>query len=188
MERDVADLLEKETALVEAILYFEADPIDEAAISRISKLSRDVVKAVLEILAVRYSRGDSGLELAHIGGGVMLSPKKEFWDNLKERYGKKNEARVSRAAMETLTIIAYSQPITKSEIEAIRGVSAADSMIHLLIERELIREVGKKDVPGKPVQYGTTREFLKLFRLNSIADLPKLNESDRDRFELEGQG
>jgi segregation and condensation protein B len=61
-------------------------------------------------------------------------------------------------------------------------------MIHLLAERNLIRETGKKDVPGKPVQYGTTREFLKLFRLNSIADLPKLNESDLDRFELEGQG
>jgi segregation and condensation protein B len=182
----VAEHLEKETSLVEAILYLEADPIDEGAISRISGLSRDVVKEALENLAVRYGRNDSGLELAHIGGGVMISPKKEYWDNLKERYGKKNEARISRAAMETLSIIAYSQPITKNEIEAIRGVTSADSMIHLLAERDLIRETGKKDVPGKPIQYGTTKEFLKLFRLNSIADLPKLNESDTDRFELEG--
>lgn len=188
MEQDVAELLEKETALVEAILYLEADILDEAFISRISGLSRDVVKAALENLSARYSRDASGLELIPIGGGVMISPKKEYWDNLKGRYGKKNDARVSRAAMETLTIIAYSQPITKNEIEALRGVSSADSMIHLLAERNLIRETGKKDVPGKPVQYGTTREFLKLFRLNSIADLPKLNESDLDRFELEGQG
>jgi segregation and condensation protein B len=187
MEQNVAELLEKETALVEAILFLEMDLIEEAAISRISGLSRDVVKAALENLAVRYSRNDSGFELVYIGGGVMIFPKKEYWENLKERYGKKNEARVSRAAMETLTIIAYSQPITKSEIEALRGVSSADSMIHLLSERGLIREAGKKDVPGKPVQYGTTKEFLKLFRLNSIADLPKLNESDQDRFELEGQ-
>jgi segregation and condensation protein B len=189
MECGVAESLdlEKETALVEAVLYLEADPIEEGAISRISGLSRDVVKAALENLAVRYGRNESGLELAHIGGGVMISPKREYWDNLKERYGKKNEARISRAAMETLAIIAYSQPVTRSEIESFRGVSP-DNMIRLLLERELIREVGKKDVPGKPVQYGTTKEFLKVFRLNSIADLPKLNESDADRFELEGQG
>jgi segregation and condensation protein B len=187
MERSVAEHLEKETALVETILYLEADLMDEGSISRISGLSRDVVTAALENLGARYRGENSGLELVHIGGGVMVSPKKEYWDNLKERYGKKNEARISRAAMETLSIIAYSQPITRSEIEAIRGVSA-DNMIRLLLERELIREAGKKDVPGKPAQYGTTKEFLKLFRLNSIADLPKLGESDADRFELEGQG
>ncbi|MDR1099528.1 MAG: SMC-Scp complex subunit ScpB [Treponema sp.] len=186
MEQRVAEHLEKETALVEAILFMEADLLEEAAISRISGLSRDVVKAALENLGRRYSREESGLELSHIGGGVMISPKREYWDNLKTQYGKRKEAQISRAAMETLSIIAYSQPITRSEIEAIRGVSA-DNMIRLLLEKELIRETGKKDVPGKPSQYGTTREFLKLFRLNSIADLPKLNESELDRFELEGQ-
>jgi segregation and condensation protein B len=122
MEHSVVEHLEKETALVEAVLYLEADPIDENSISRISGLSRDVVTAALENLAARYSGNDSGLELAHIGGGVMISPKKEYWDNLKGRYGKKNEARISRAAIETLTIIAYYQPITKSEIEAYRGL------------------------------------------------------------------
>jgi segregation and condensation protein B len=87
--------------------------------------------------------------------------------------------------METLSIIAYSQPVTRSEIEDIRGVQA-DSMIRLLLERNLIREMGKKDVPGKPSQYGTTREFLMLFHLESIADLPKLDENEADRFELNG--
>lgn len=85
--------------------------------------------------------------------------------------------------METLSIIAYSQPVTRAEIEAIRGVSA-DNMIRLLIEKDLIKEVGKKDVPGKPAMFGTTKEFLKIFRLNSIADLPKLDETERERFEL----
>ena len=178
--------LEKETALIEAILYLESDPIDEGALSRISGLSKDIVKEALEKLNVRYGVEDSGLELSHIGGGVVISPKREYWENLKERYGKKNEGKISRAAMETLSIIAYSQPITRTEIEAIRGVSA-DNMIRLLLEKELIREAGKKDVPGKPVQYGTTKEFLKLFRLNSIADLPKLSESELDRFELEAE-
>ncbi|GHV78551.1 segregation and condensation protein B [Spirochaetia bacterium] len=176
---------EKETALIEAILYLEADPLDEAGLCRISGLGKEVVLEALNNLSERYAREDSGVELSRIGGGVMISPKKEYWDNLKDRYGKKNESKLSKAALETLSIIAYSQPITRSEIEAIRGVSA-DNMIRLLLEKELIREVGKKDVPGKPVQYGTTREFLKFFRLESIADLPKLNESETDRFELNG--
>jgi segregation and condensation protein B len=174
----------KETALIEAILYLEADPVDEGALARISGLSRDRVNAALEALEERYGREESALELSRIGGGIIVSPKKEYWENLKERYGRKNESRLSRAAMETLSIIAWQQPVTRSEIEEIRGVQA-DNMIHLLAEKGLIRETGKKDVPGKPVQYGTTMEFLKVFRLNSIADLPKLNDSDRDRFERE---
>ena len=178
--------LSKETALIEAIIFLEGDTVDEAALSRYSGLSREIVAKALENLTSRYANADSGLELSRIGGGLMLSPKKEYWDNLKHRYGKKNESRLSRAAMETLSIIAYSQPVTRSEVEAIRGVQA-DNMIRLLLEKDLIREMGKKDVPGKPVQYGTTKEFLKVFRLATIADLPKLSESEAERFELEGE-
>ena len=174
----------KETALIEAILFLEAEPLDVASITRISGLSAEIVEKTLENLDAKYENADSGLELSRIGGGYMLSPKKEYWENLRHRYGKKNESRLSRAAIETLSIVAYSQPITRSEIEAIRGVQA-DNMIRLLLEKELIREMGKKDVPGKPIQYGTTREFLKVFRLATIADLPKLSESEAERFELE---
>jgi segregation and condensation protein B len=178
--------IEKETALIEAILYLEADSLDEAGLCRISGLDKDIVRGAVNNLEERYAREDSGVELSRIGGGIMISPKKEYWDALKERYGKKNESRLSKAALETLSIIAYSQPVTRSEIESIRGVSNADNMMRLLLEKGLIREAGKKDIPGKPVQYGTTREFLKFFRLESIADLPKLNESETDRFELNG--
>ena len=181
----MSENLSKEIALVEAILYMESAPIDEAGLSRISGLSKDMVKEALDRLGERYALSESGVELSHIDGGVMISPKREFWENLKDHYGKKNEGKISRAAMETLAIIAYSQPITKAEIKGFRGVTP-DNMIHLLIENGLIREVGKKDIPGKPVQYGTTRDFLKQFRLNSIADLPKLNAGDLDRFELDG--
>ena len=90
---------------------------------------------------------------------------------------------LSRAALETLAIVAYSQPITRSEIESIRGVSA-DGMIRVLGERNLIREVGRKDAPGRPIQYGTSAEFLRVFGLTSIADLPKLAEADRAKFKL----
>jgi segregation and condensation protein B len=176
--------VEKEAALIEAILYMETEPMDPGALSRISGLGKDAVVKAIEVLEEKYRKEDSGMELSHIGGGVMISPKRELWDNLKEHYGKKNEFRFSKAALETLSIIAYSQPITRGEIEAIRGVQA-DSMIRLLVEKELIREMGKKDLPGKPTQYGTTREFLKFFHLESIAELPKLEESEAERFELE---
>ena len=177
---------EKEAALIEAILYLETDPMDFNVLARISGLSKDAVKKAAETLEEKYRWEDSGVELSRIGGGLMLSPKQEYWDTLKPHYGKKSETRFSRAALETLSIIAYSQPVTRSEIESIRGVQAVDTVMRFLLEKNLIREVGKKDVPGKPTQYGTTREFLKFFRLESIADLPKLNESEAARFEPEG--
>ncbi|MDR2344227.1 MAG: SMC-Scp complex subunit ScpB [Spirochaetaceae bacterium] len=170
-------------ALVEAVLFLEAEPVDEKQIARITSLSENDVEAALETLKERYSHAESGVELVRIGGGITIAPKKQYWEALKERYGRKNAAKLSRAAMETLAIIAYSQPITRAEIEAIRGVQA-DNMIRLLTERGLIRETGKKDIAGHPTQFGTTKEFLTLFRLESIADLPKLDETEVDRFEL----
>ncbi|WP_461254984.1 SMC-Scp complex subunit ScpB [Treponema sp. R80B11-R83G3] len=178
--------IEKETALVEAILFMEGDPLDEGMISRICGLSKEAVTGALDNLSERYANADCALELTRVGGGIKISVKREYWDNLKERYGRKNEGKISRAAMETLAIVAYSQPITRVEIEKIRGVSA-DNMIRLLLEKSFIREVGKKDIPGRPVMYGTTKEFLKQFSLNSISELPKLGESDIEKFELEGE-
>jgi segregation and condensation protein B len=175
--------LEKEAALIQAVLYLEAEPMDEAAIARISGLGKEVVGEALKALEENLALETSGLCLSKIGGGYMLSPKKEYWDALRERYGKKNEARLSRAALETLSIIAYSQPVTRTEIEAIRGVQA-DNMIRLLLDKNFIQETGRKDVPGKPIQYGTTKEFLQSFRLESISDLPKLNGTEQERFEL----
>lgn len=173
----------KETALVETILFLESEPLTTKILSNKAQLSEEVIEKCIEKLQEKYAAENSGIELVMITGGWCLSPKKEYWDVLKEFYGLKREGRLSKSAMETLSIIAYSQPITRAEIEAIRGVSV-DNMIRLLIERNLIKEVGKKEVPGRPTLFGTTKEFLKLFRLNSIAELPKLDEDEQERFEL----
>jgi segregation and condensation protein B len=170
---------------VEAILYLESEPLEEHKLPGITGFSKEVVEKALETLEGRYRTPDCGVELIRVGGGLMISPKKEYWDQLKDRYGRKNQARLTRAARETLSIIAYSQPITRAEVESIRGVQV-DSMIRYLLDQDLIREVGRKEVPGRPVQYGTTREFLLRFRIESIADLPKLEKSEAERFELEG--
>lgn len=177
--------LSRETAIIESILFLENEPVSLKSLSRVSELAENVVEQTLQLLKEKYSEDFHGIELVEISGGYAFSPKEELWSVLKEHYGKKNDDKLSKAAMETLSIIAYSQPLTKTEVENIRGVSA-DNMIRLLMKKGLVKEVGKKDVPGKPVLYGTTSEFLKVFRLNSISDLPKLDEQDRDRFELNG--
>lgn len=175
----------QERSIVEAALFLESDPVNIQHLSKVTGLSRDVIREVITELENHYKADEHGIILSEVHGGYILSAKEELWDNLKEYYGKKNEDKLSRAAMETLSIIAYSQPLTKAEVENIRGVSS-DGMIRLLVKRGLIREVGKKDVPGKPLQYGTSKEFLKLFRLKSISDLPKLDEVEQRRFELNG--
>ena len=175
--------LDKETALLETVLFLESEPLTVKVLSNKSQLSEEIVEKCIEKLKEKYAAEDSGIELVMITGGWCLTPKKEYWEVLKEEYGSKREGRLSRSAMETLAIIAYSQPITRAEIEQIRGVGV-DNMIRLLTERNLIKEVGKKEAPGRPTLFGTTKEFLKLFRLNSIAELPKLDEDEQERFEL----
>lgn len=174
-----------EKAILEAVLFLEGEPVELKSLAKISGLSVDQTRTVLEELMRDYRSAHHGLEIIHISNGYQLAPKKELWERLKSRYGKKNDQKLSRAAMETLSIIAYSQPITRGEIENLRGVGA-DNMIKLLQSRGLIAEVGKKDAPGRPIQFGTTREFLKMFRLSSIGELPRLDEVEEERFRLDG--
>ncbi len=176
--------LSKDAALVEAVLLLENDPVEPRKLAAITGLTTEAVEEAIAQLRAALEADAHGLDMVEIGGGFSFAPRKDLWEQLRERYGKSAENRLSKAALETLAIIAYSQPITRAEIEGIRGVSA-DGMIKLLLSRAFIREVGKKDVPGKPVQYGTTREFLKAFRLNTISDLPKLDGLERERFEQE---
>lgn len=175
--------INSQSAIVEAILFLESEPVSESKICNISGLTEEQVKACIEHLQEKYKADDCGFGLEMVTGSWALIPKKDVWELLRERYGSKSEGRLSKSALETLSIIAYSQPVTRAEIEAIRGVSA-DNMIRILIERNLIKEVGKKDIPGKPSQYGTTKDFLKFFRLNSIAELPQLDQKEQERFEL----
>lgn len=173
--------LSREAAIVEAVLFLEGEQMELAQIVKVTGLGREVVAEALAVLKQEYEKDSHGLEVIEIGGGFGFAPKRAYWDSLRDRYGRRNDKRLSRAALETLAIIAYTQPVTKAEVESIRGVTA-DGMIKLLVEKNLIELAGKKDVPGKPVQFRTTKEFLRVFRLASIADLPKMDELDEERF------
>ena len=173
--------LDLEAALISAILFLENEPLSEEKLARIAGFTLEQTSLALQRICSEFDQPVHGFAPIKKEGGWIFAPKLVFWDQLKDYYGRKNEMRLSRAAMETLAIIAYSQPITRAEIEAIRGVNV-DAMIRLLLEKNLITEMGKRDVPGKPMQYGTTQEFLRCFGLNSIEDLPKLDEVENTRF------
>jgi segregation and condensation protein B len=175
--------MDKDAALVEAVLFLETEPVDAERLAKITQLSEEAVRQALETLHARFSRADSGLELSEVGGGFSLIPRRDLMLELRHHYGRKLDEKMSRAALETLSIIAYSQPVTRAEIDAIRGVNSTGTL-KVLSDKGFIREIGRKDTPGRPVQYGTTKEFLQLFGLASIADLPKLDEAERERFEL----
>jgi len=137
--------------------------------------SEDQVKEAMSILASRYATSHSGLQVEQVAGGYRLATRPELGEAVKEFFRLKNRQKLSRAALETCAIIAYKQPITNPEIQEIRGVSA-DGVLRTLLERRLIRIVGRKDTVGKPILYGTTRVFLEHFRLATLDDLPPVEE------------
>jgi len=172
-------------ALIEVILSLEAEPINERQISRITGLSSDKVLETLDILESHYSADTHGIQIMKFPDGWTFTPKESLWQSLKIHYEKERGNTLTRAALETLSIIAYSQPITKSEIENIRGVGV-DGVIRSLKDKNLIKEIRRQDTPGRPALYGTTKEFLKRFNLGSIAELPRLDETDDKKFSLNG--
>lgn len=177
------DIVFNNAKTVESILFLENEPVEHAKLMRISQLKNKDVSDALEILKNMYNNNDShGIQLVEFGGGYQFVPKESIWGALKHYYGKKIDKRLSKAALEILSIIAYSQPITRKEIDNIRGVSS-DNGLRLLLHRELVKAVGKKDVIGHPNLYGTTKKFLQEFKLKSISSLPKLKDIDHDRFE-----
>lgn len=171
-----------ETArLIEAVLFIENDAVSGERLSHMMNLPIEVIEQAVQELHETYQPGARGVTLSQTSHGYQLIPSPELHEALRNTYGKRVDRRLTRAALETLSIIAYAQPVTRRDVENIRGVSS-DSIMRMLLEREYIHVVGRKDVPGHPGLYGTTRKFLLQFGLNSISDLPRLSELDRQRF------
>ncbi|MGP1419644.1 MAG: SMC-Scp complex subunit ScpB [Sphaerochaetaceae bacterium] len=168
--------------LLETILFLENEPMDMERITKMTELSEDDAKAALSELEEHYFKHLHGLQLVMTDDQWQFLPSADLYEGLRKAYGKKVDKRLSKAAMETLSIVAYSQPVTRREIDNIRGV-VSDSIMRILRERDYIKVIGRKDVPGHPCLYGTTRKFLYEFGLQSIGDLPKMSEIDKQRFE-----
>ncbi|WP_026972323.1 SMC-Scp complex subunit ScpB [Aliagarivorans marinus] len=163
--------------LVEAALFVAGRPLTvkdlQATVLSELGMARSQVNMILEELALRYQ--DSGIELVEVASGFRFQARKEYAEHLSHLWTEK-APRMSRATLETLTLIAYRQPITRAEIEAIRGVSVSSQIMQTLGERNWIRKLGHKEVPGRPALWGTTQEFLDYFGLKQLEQLPELDE------------
>lgn len=163
--------------IVEAALLVAGAPLTIDKILNLfpedSRPERDDIKAVLTAIEADYA--DRGIELKQIERGYRIQSREKYVEWL-SRLTEEKLPRYSRAALETLAIIAYRQPVTRGDIEEIRGVSVSTDIIRQLLERDWVRQVGQRDVPGKPALYGTTRGFLEYFNLKSLTELPTLSE------------
>ena len=163
---------ESETAALEALLFVAKNPLTPEQLGEILELNPLDIGELLHKLRSRYAVDSCGLTLLEINDGYKLGTKPEVARFIEILYKQPSQA-LSHAALEVLSIIAYRQPVTRGEVDFIRGVQS-DRALATLVEKGIVKEVGRKDGPGRPILYGTTEQFLLHFGLRSLADLPNL--------------
>ena len=164
------DIREME-AIVEGLLFAAGDPVPVARIAEILDLDKSTAKRFLANMALKLQNSQRGILMREIDGSYQLCTRPEHFEYISRLVDPRQKQALSQAAFETLAIVAYNQPVTRARIEMIRGVNS-DSSIATLIERNLIREAGRLDSPGRPMLYETTEEFLRSFGFKSVKDLP----------------
>ena len=170
-------------AAVEAMLFAYAEPIGADKLAQALQMPVSSVEPVLEELRTRYAREDSGLCLLHLNTHWQLATKADFADPVRRVLDTRRSVPLGPAAMETLTVIAYNQPVSRAFIEQVRGVDSSSSGSGLL-EKGLIEEAGRLDLPGRPVAFRTTDAFLRCFGLSSLDDLPPIHRSEESGGEV----
>ncbi len=160
---------------VEAILFASDCPLTAAKIAAVAELPPRVVKVSVETLNKRYEQIETAFRIEAIAGGYQMLTRREYHDVLGRLLRARRESKLSQAAMETLAIIAYRQPILRADIEAIRGVACGE-LLRGLMEKGLVKIIGRAEVLGRPMLYGTTRRFLEAFGLAGLDGLPRVEE------------
>ena len=165
--------IEKSKAIIEAILFAAGRIVKSSELILVLEKNEEEIHTIIKSMQEDYKANNRGIEIIQVEDGYQLATKKELYEYIYPILDKRTKPNLSTAALETLSIIAYNPRITRAEIEAIRGVSA-DACVYKLLEYGLIEEAGKADLPGKPMTYKTTDEFLKMFGYSSLKDLPEL--------------
>lgn len=161
--------------IIETLLFITDEPLTLSRIAKICDINDEKkVEEIIEEIKHNYDLQNRALTIVKVAGGWQMTTRPEYSLWVRKLYSTRLTTRLSNAALEVLGIVAYRQPVTKAEIEAIRGVDSSGP-IDTLLERRLITSIGRKEVVGRPIMYGTTDEFLKHFGLNSLDDLPKLD-------------
>lgn len=166
--------IQKLSAVVEAILFAGGEPVELDRICEAADAVVSEVQEAIKLLEEKYSE-DSGIELLKLNDSYQLATKQEFAPYIKSALEIKRSSVLSPAAMEALTIVAYNQPVTKGFVESVRGVDSS-GVVNSLVEKGLLAEVGRLDLPGRPIAYITTDNFLRAFKLSDISELPPLPE------------
>jgi segregation and condensation protein B len=163
-------------SIIEALIFVSDDPITLSQIEKaIEEADKPDIKKALDELIDDYSKSDRSLSISQVAGGYQMHTRPQYKQWIETHLKRKNPFRLSREALETLSIIAYKQPITTPELAAIRGVDVSGS-VHSLLEKKLIKICGRKEVVGRPLIYKTTKEFLIRFGLKDLSELPSLEE------------
>ena len=165
--------IEKSKAIIEAILFAAGRIIKVSELILVLEKNEEEIHTIIKSMQEDYKANNRGIEIIQVEDGYQLATKKDLYEYIYPILDKRTKPNLSTAALETLSIIAYNPRITRAEIEAIRGVSA-DACVYKLLEFGLIEEAGKIDLPGKPMSYKTTNDFLKMFGYASLKDLPEL--------------
>lgn len=166
--------------ILESVLFASPEPLPLVALRKILGEETPVGALIeaLDLLTKRTASGDRGVVLAQVAGGWQFLTREAFWPFVSRTAKTRAEERLTPAAIETLAIVAYKQPVTRAEVDAVRGSISAPHL-RTLVERGLIKTVGRADAPGQPIQYGTTKSFLRRFGLKSAGDLPGLDDLKR---------
>jgi segregation and condensation protein B len=169
-------------ALFEAVLFLSLDPLPIQFFVKNFSMNETDVRIILSSLVDEYEERDGGVKLLEISNGYQFVTNPRCAKGIRRVMGYKKKEPLSKGMLETLSIVAYKQPVVMAEVEELRGVSSR-MMVANLMKRNLIKPVGRKDLPGRPLAYGTTDEFLRFFGLNKLADLPKLSEIKEFNYE-----
>ena len=165
--------LVKEQAIIEAMLFSTGREIKIKEIMNALEIGSEDIEKIMQNMKLKYDNEDSGIELIKVEDGYQLCTKKEYYDYICPLFDNRAKPTISNAALETLSIIAYNPKITRAQIEAIRGVGS-DGIIYKLLEYNLIEEAGRLDAPGRPTMYEVTTNFMKMFGICSLDELPEL--------------
>ena len=165
--------IDKKKSIIEAILFSAGRIIETKELMAILELSNEDIDSIMQNMKSEFEEQNRGIEIIKVENGYQMCSKKEYYDYIYPIFDNRAKPSLSAAALETLSIIAYNPKITRAEIEQIRGVNS-DGTIYKLLEYNLIEEVGRLDAPGRPTIYSTTKDFLKMFGMSSIEELPEL--------------